>query len=150
MSNLKLNAISPVKTEKEGSARSDGKVNRQYYVATFSNPANPFGKTVSRTFWQQHSADGTTAEWKGADPVQVRPFLGKLIPGNIVAKTVEDYPIIGLGGEERYATSYTAVVLDGETVESVFKASGKIIVNETVSAAITTNEPALAFETTKS
>lgn len=141
MSNLKLNAISPVKTEKEGSVRTDGKINRQYYTATFSNPANPFGKTVSRTFWQQHSADGTTAEWKGGDPVQVRAFLGKLIPGSIVAKTVEPYEIIGLGGEVRYATTYTAVVLDGETVESVFKAQGKVIVTEAIAEMVTEEEP---------
>lgn len=122
MNTVKLNAISEVKTEKE---RSDAKVSRMYYTATFSNPANPFGKTVSRTFWQQHNADGSDASWKGGDPVQVRAFVGKTIPGSIVAANVEPYDIIGLGGEVRTATTYTTVVLDGELPESVFKSSGK-------------------------
>lgn len=124
MNTVKLNVISEVKTEKE---RSDAKVSRKYYTATFSNPANPFGKTISRTFWQQHNADGTKAEWKGADPVQVRAFIGKTIPGNIVAANVEPYDIIGLSGEARTATTYTTVVLDGELAETVFKSSGKVM-----------------------
>lgn len=123
MTNLKLVSITEPKAEK---ARVDEKVSRMYYTATFSNPLNPFGKTVSRTFWQQHNADGTQATWKGADPVQVRPFVGKLIPGQIVAANVEPYEIDGSTG--RTATTFTSVVLDGEIAEQVFKASGKVIV----------------------
>lgn len=127
MSTLKLVSVSEVKTEKEGSSRSDGKVNRQYYTAEFNNPANPFGKSVRRTFWQQHNADGTLAEWRGANPKDVSKFIGKEIPGRIVSGTTEAYEIISYGGEVREATTYTAVVLDGETPEAVFKASGKIL-----------------------
>ena len=123
MTNLKLVSITEPKTEKP---RVDEKVSRMYYTAIFSNPANPFSKTVSRTFWQQHNADGTKAAWKGADPVQVRPFVDKLIPGQIVAANVEPYEIDGSTG--RIATTFTSVVLDGEIAEQVFKASGKIIV----------------------
>jgi hypothetical protein len=125
MNQLKLVSISEVKTEK---ARVDEKVSRQYYTATFSNPANPFGRTVSRTFWQQHNADGTQATWKGANPSEVKQFIGKLIPGRIVSSKVEAYDITDSLGNIREASTYTAVVLDGETPEAVFKASGKVIV----------------------
>lgn len=125
MSTLKLVSISEVKTEKP---RIDEKVSREYYTAEFNNPANPFGKSVKRTFWQQHNADGTIAEWRGANPKDVAKFIGKEIPGRIVAGTVEPYAIVNpLTGEEREATTYTAVVLNGETPEAVFKASGKIL-----------------------
>lgn len=122
MSHLKLVSISEVKTEK---GRIDGKVSRQYYTAMFSNPSNPFAKTVSRTFWQQHNADGTSAEWRGANPSEVKTFIGKLIPGQIVSSQVEAYDITGNDGAIREANSYTTVVLDGENVVSVFKAAGK-------------------------
>lgn len=124
MSTLKLVAVSESKTEK---VRTDGKVSREYYTAEFNNPANPFGKSVRRTFWQQHNNDGTVAEWRGANPKDVSRFIGKEIPGRIVSGTTEAYEIISYGGEVREATTYTAVVLDGETPEAVFKASGKIL-----------------------
>ena len=130
MNNLLLVSVAPVKTET--SNRKDGKVSRQYYVASFANPANPFGKTVSRTFWQQHNADGTEATWKTANPELVKTFIGKLIPGQIVSSKVEEYDIVNQGtGEIRTASTYTAVVLEGETAQSVFKAAGKVMV-ETV------------------
>lgn len=140
MSHLKLISISPVKTEK---ARKDEKVSRQYYTAAFTNPANPFGKVVSRTFWQQHNADGTEATWKAADPALVKDFVGKLIPGQIVSSKVEEYDIVNEGtGEVRQASTYTAVVLEGETAQSVFKASGKVIVEAAEFIAATATEPA--------
>lgn len=122
MSHLKLVQISEVKTEKE---RVDGKVSRQYYTASFSNPSNPFLKTVSRVFWQQHNADGTSAEWRGANPSETRAMLGKLIPGQIVAAQVEAYDITGSDGAIREANSYTTVVFEGENPVAVFKAAGK-------------------------
>ena len=124
--NLQLVSISEVKTEKE---RVDGKVSRQYYTATFINPENPFSKAVSRVFWQQHNVEGTEATWKTANPDLVKKFVGKLIPGRIVSSVVEEYDIVNAGtGEVRTATTYTAVVLEGETAQAVFKAAGKTIV----------------------
>src|SRR5688572_3434199 len=125
MSTLKLISISDVKTEK---VRIDNKVSRQYYTAKFQNPANPFAKAVSRTFWQQHNADGTKAVWNGADPTVTKSFINKEIPASIVSRTVEPYEIEGADGTPREATTYTAVVMDGETPEAVFKANGKTIV----------------------
>jgi len=138
MSQLKLVSISEVKTEK---ARSDEKVSRQYYSATFSNPLNPFSRNIKRVFWQQHNADGTLAEWKGADPKDVKAFIGKNIPGAIVSSQVEEYEISTPGFEPRMANTYTTVVLDGETPQAVFKAAGKIIV-EAAEVAAKTTEPA--------
>ena len=139
MSHLQLVSISEVKTEK---VRIDNKVSRQYYTATFANPANPFGKTVSRTFWQQHNIEGTEATWKTANPSLVKTFIGKLVPGTIVSSKVEEYDIVNQGtGEVRTASTYTAVVLEGETAYSVFKAAGKIIV-ETVDSVAAASEVA--------
>lgn len=139
MSHLQLVSISEVKTEK---SRIDNKVSRQYYTATFANPANPFGKTVSRTFWQQHNIEGTEATWKTANPSLVKTFIGKLVPGTIVSSKVEEYDIVNQGtGEVRTASTYTAVVLEGETAYSVFKAAGKIIV-ETVDSVAAASEVA--------
>lgn len=139
MSQLKLVSISEVKTEKP---RSDEKVSRQYYSATFSNPLNPMLRTVSRTFWQQHNADGTAAEWKGADPKEVKTFIGKTIPGAIVSAVVEPYAIIdSRTTEERTATTFTTVVFEGETPQAVFKSLGKTIV-EAAEILSKVNEPA--------
>lgn len=125
MSQLKLVAISQIKTEKD---RSDSKISRQYYTAEFSNPANPFGKTVKRTFWQQHSTDGLSAEWRGGNPSEVKAFIGKLLPGKIVSSQVEAYDIADSLGNIREANTFTTVVLDGENNQSVFKSAGKTIV----------------------
>lgn len=138
MSTLKLLSISPVKTEKE---RVDSKVSRQYYTALFRNPANPFAKGVSRTFWQQHNADGTSAEWKGANPKEVMSFIGKEIPGKIVSRQVEAYDITDSTGAVREANSYTAVVMDGELETAVFKASGKTIIEAAPVIAAKIDEP---------
>ena len=93
---------------------------RSYYTATFQDPENPFGKAVSRNFWQQKNAAGEPV-WKGADPEQVKPFLKKLIPGYIATRKVEAYPVTGTDGVERSANIYTTVILGSELEEQVFK-----------------------------
>jgi hypothetical protein len=137
MNTVKLSSISDVRTEK---VRTDGKVSREYFTATFTNPANPFAKGVSRVFWQQHNADGTNAEWKGANPRDVKQFIGKEIPGYIAARQVEAYDITGVDGSVREANTYTTVVLDGEVEASVFKASGKTVLEAAPSMAVSTQE----------
>jgi hypothetical protein len=137
MNTLKLSSVTAPKTEK---SRVDGKVSRQYFTATFTNPANPFAKGVSRVFWQQHNADGTEATWKGANPKDVAAFVGKEIPGYIAARQVEAYDITSIDGSIREANSYTAVVLDGELETAVFKASGKVIVEIAPSILATSNQ----------
>ena len=116
---LKLVSISEVKTEK---VRTDGKASRQYYSAVFSDPNNPFAKTVQRNFFQQHNADGTEGIWKGGNPSEVKQFIGKTIPGEIVSETVEAYQIDG-----RSVGTYSTVVLSGENKATVFKSCGHVI-----------------------
>lgn len=99
------------------------KDNRSYYTATFQDPANPFAKTVSRNFWQQNNAAGEPV-WKGANPAEVKPFIGKTIPGFISTKKVEDYEIAAANGDIRTATTYTTVILGSELEEVVFKSLG--------------------------
>lgn len=117
---LKLIGITEVKSEKK---RSDKKVSRQYYTAEFADQSNPFAKTVKRNFFQTHNADGSAAEWRGASPEAVTPFIGKEIPGAIVSKAVEAYTI-GEGADQRDASTYTTIVLGNENIESVFKGLG--------------------------
>lgn len=117
---LVLLAISAISTEKE---RKDGKVSRQFYIAEFQDPNNPFSETRKRTIFQQHNADGTKASWRAGNPDQVKKFLGKEIPGEIVSENVPEYDIV-INGESRKANKYTTVVFSHETVESVFKAAG--------------------------
>lgn len=131
MKTVKLESLSEVKTAKD---------NRQYYTAEFSNPANPFGRTVSRNFWQQKNAAGEPV-WRGADPAKVKAFVGKTIPGSICAEKVEEYTIEITGQEPRPASTYTTVVLDGELKAAVFANLGHKLAEEA-----TVEAPAVAEE----
>lgn len=118
MSNiLKLVAVGEVKTAKDG---------RQYYKAEFGNPNNPFSGTRTRMFWQQFATvNGVkTPVWRGADPEVTKTFVGKTLTGKIVSADVEPFEIAIAGQEPRTVTTYTTVVLDGESTASVFKACG--------------------------
>lgn len=106
---LRLLSLGDVKTAKD---------QRQYYAATFQDPTNPFAKSISRIFWQQKNAAGD-AEWRGADPEAVKPFLGKLLPGYIATKKVEAFDING-----RQVDTYTTVILGSELESQIFKAMG--------------------------
>jgi len=117
MKKLILVSMSEVKTEK---TRTDGKVSRKYYTARFADASNPFAKGVQRNVFQAHSADGKTASWKGGNPDQVRSFIGKEIPGQMVNCTVEPYTI----GENKNITSYTTALLDGENIVAILKQAG--------------------------
>lgn len=108
---VRLKGISEVREAKDG---------RQFYLATFQDPSNPFGKTVTRTFWQQKDSAGQPV-WKGANPEEVKPFVGKLIPGYIKTAKVEAYEVTGSNGAVNMATTYTTVILGAELDEQVFK-----------------------------
>lgn len=108
---IRLTALGEVKVAKD---------ERSYYSATFQDPLNPFAKTVTRNFWQQKNQAGEPV-WKGADPAQVKPFVGKTIPGYIASRTVEPYAITGSDGVERTATIYTTVVFNTEVESAVFR-----------------------------
>lgn len=128
---LILVAMSAIASEK---VRKDGKVSRQFYTAEFSDPSNPFAKTVKRNFFQDHSADGKTAAWRGGNPETVKKFLNKEIPGSIVSKSVETYKVNEGQEDEREAKSFTTVILGNENEKSVFNTLGHPIVDATVVA----------------
>lgn len=109
MKTVKLVSTGEVKTATDG---------RQYYAASFQDPSNPFGKTVTRLFWQQKDAAGTPI-WKGGDPEVVKNFVNKTIPGEIKTAKVEAYDVNG-----NTATTYTTVLLGAELAEQVFKSLG--------------------------
>lgn len=109
----------------------EAKDGRSFYGASFQDPTNPFAKTVTRNFWQQKNSEGV-AVWKGADPTQVKPFVGKLLPGYIKTAKVTPYEVTGGDGEIRTANIYTTVVLGAELEEQVFKALNHPLLSETV------------------
>ena len=117
--------------------------NRQYYTATFQDPANPFAKETSRNFWQQLNNDGEGV-WKGANPTAVKAFVGKTIPGEIISAKVQPYNIIGAGGVEREASTYTTVILGSELAEVVFKAAGHEMIQAEVAFAAEEEELVIA------
>ena len=122
MKTVKLVSISEVKTEKQ---RTDGKISRKYYTAYFADAHNPFAKQVQRNIFQSHSTDGTVATWKSGDPMLVKSFVGKEIPGQFVNSTVETYKI-----DDRDVSTFTTVVLEGENVNTIFKQNGHPIVTK--------------------
>lgn len=117
-----------VKLESVGEVK-EARDTRKYYTANFSNPLNPFGKTVSRNFWQQKNAAGEPV-WRGADPAQVKPFIGRTIPGTFENRNVVPYSIQIAGQPDRTANTYPTVVLDGENIESVYKSVGHPLAEE--------------------
>lgn len=124
---LKLISISATKTEK---SRTDGKISRQYYTATFGDSENPFAASVIRNIFQSHVGDeGKTAIWRGGNPSEVAQFIGKTIPGAIVTKLVVPYTI-----GEKTVNKYTTVVYFNEDVATVFKSCGHPLVENAVVA----------------
>lgn len=111
MKTLRLVSVTEPREAKDG---------RSFYSAVFQDPSNPFAKTVTRNFWQQKNANGE-AVWRGADPAQVKPFIGKTLPGYISTKKVADYEVTTSQGEVRTANTYTTVILGSELEEQVFK-----------------------------
>lgn len=139
--------ITNVIAAKKEKNRVDGKISREYCGITFSEAisdgkgglyANPF-RTGFRNIFQNHSADGKSARWK-VTPAQLELLKDKslAIPGEIITKKVEKFPVLGADGKQNkdkqgnlvFADKYTAVVLEGESVEQVFSAAGHRIVGE--------------------
>ena len=122
---LSRNPDKPVIDDETG---VDGKLNqtsdgRGYCMAHFRDPNNPFAVLRTRVLQQQFDANGKPV-WKSATPAQLKAWIGKSIPGDFVTRTVEEYTVNG-----NSATTYTAVVLKGESISSIFKAAGHELVN---------------------
>lgn len=114
MKKLLILDVSSVKTEKE---RSDKKVSRKYVTIRFADKDNPLTSVGQRNFFQNHSADGTAAFWKGIDPSSLKK--GMELGGEIVRLECEAYEI-----GENTANSATLPILAGEHAPTVFKAQG--------------------------
>lgn len=127
---LKLVSMTEPRLEKGGQEREDGKKNRLFYTAVFADSRNPFIPTRKRNFFQDYTDwdKGDETVWKAGDPAIVSTFLGKPIPGTIKCYDVKDYTI---PGSDRVLSTYTTVVLEGESAESVLRQNSKeLIVGE--------------------
>jgi len=124
-------------------ALQTAKDSRQYYDAEFRDVANPFLPSKTRRFWQQLDGQGNPV-WKGANPDQVKSFLNKQIPGEILTLEVEPYEIDLDNGETRTVNTYTAVVMGGELPAAVFKSLGRTVVSNEAEAAAIVEEQAAA------
>lgn len=120
---LRIISISAVKTE---SARKDKKASRQYITVDFIDPTNPF-LTGKRNIFQNHSADGKSAFWKGLTPEGLAACKGNL-QGEIKTLNVKPYEITGADGQKRSVSTYKAVVFAHESDAQVAKAANHELV----------------------
>ena len=129
MKTVTLISIGTIKTEKE---RKDAKVSRKFYTAYFMDSTNPFAKPQQRNIFQLHvGEEGKEVAWKGGDPAIVSQFVGKQIPGEIVANiSVKPYELNG-----KMVTTTSCVLLDGEKLETILKqANHELAVNVAVAS----------------
>jgi len=122
LTSMRLSA-NPEATTVEDTDGIEGKLNltkdgRKYYIATFQDPTNPFGVERYRVISQQTDSAGN-AVWRSGNPAQIKQFVGKLIPGDIVSNEVEEYTV-----GDNTVNFYSCVVLKGENIETIFKQQG--------------------------
>ncbi len=119
---------------------------RKYFVATLSSG---FGqKPVKRTFWQQFKKDEKNVNipnsqyWERGSHSEALALMksGELIEGEKVTRTVKPYAI-GEGENSRMVDTYTTVIFPGETVDNVFAANDKEIIDLTTGQIV--NETAI-------
>lgn len=123
LTGIKLSSSANAKVTDSNYEKLGNKINltsddREYYIASFQDPTNPFGIERNRVFSQVSNSEGVK-EWRGAHPSVIQNFVGKSVPAEIVTRKVPPY-VIG----ERTLTTYTCVVLKSESIESVFRANG--------------------------
>jgi hypothetical protein len=95
---------------------------RKFYSVEFQDATNMFAEKRSRNMWQQKNAAGENV-WKIITPTEAKALIGKLIPGQIVTKSVMPYEIANEStGEVRTVNSYSSVVLGHEDVDATFAA----------------------------
>ena len=119
----------------------NGKINessdgRKYYLAIFQDLDNPFQATRFRVISQQFDSSGNSI-WKGGDPSMIKNYVGKALPGAIVTKEVEAYPVTSQDGTQREVTSYTCVALKGENIVQLFSRAGHTLTSEATSSEAT-------------
>jgi hypothetical protein len=127
---LKVHSVSTVKTEK---SRKDGKKSREYVTVNVAD-SNPFSRFGTKLFpvniFQSTTRKGENT-WGAVNPLALKAFEGKEIPGDIQTIEVEPYSI-GEGEQARIATHYSCAVLAGYTAEQIAKNNGMKLKGEAV------------------
>lgn len=116
MSNqIKVVAVSEEKLAKDG---------RAFYTITVQDATNVFAPQRTRNMWQQRDAQGNPV-WRIPNADQAKALIGKLIPGQIISKTVVPFEITNEEtGEVRTVNSCTSVIFGHEDVNATFAAFG--------------------------
>jgi hypothetical protein len=118
-----LKSITECKTAKDG---------RLYFTAEFKSGSNPFLPSVRRMFSQTKDSNGAWY-WKAANPDDIKVFIGKALPGEIITKKVVPYTIEDSDPTKpaREVDNYTTVIFAGEEASKVLRSMGHILDNET-------------------
>ena len=115
MNQIKVIAVSEEKTAKDG---------RKFYTITVQDATNMFAPQRTRNMWQQRDAQNNPV-WRIPNAEQAKALIGKLLPGQIVTKSVVAFEIANpVTGEIRTVNSYTSVVFGHEDVDATFAAFG--------------------------
>lgn len=103
------------KKEKE---RTDKKISRSYYNATFISMENiNAARTV--TMWQSHTSDGQGLVWKALNPVIAGKMVGGNLEGYIAKVTFNDSYEIDINGEKRMVDNTTMFIPNLEVLEDL-------------------------------
>lgn len=134
MSNqIKVVAVSEEKTAKDG---------RKFYTITVQDATNPFAPQRTRNMWQQMDASNNPV-WRIPNGEQAKALVGKLIPGQIITKSVVAFDIVNEStGEARTVNSYSSVVFGHEDVDATFAAFGHPVLGSAQAEKLT---PSAAF-----
>lgn len=103
----------------------NGKINvtsdgRQFYLIEFTDPMNPFQKSIVYTAAQNSGGPGGQAQWRIADPETIGHLKGQMVPGAIITKQVPAYEIQRSDGSTYTANTATVVVLGNESIRAAF------------------------------
>jgi hypothetical protein len=149
MSNVKLvnvrlsgNSETTVVNSTEG---VNGKCNQTadgalFCVLELEDRSNPFlVRRATKSIFQQKDNDGKY-RWRGATPKEFSKLVGQPIPGSFETRGVEGYMING-----NLCHTYTSFVTPNETVETVFKAAGHVLLHvDTETGEVTSNAATMA------
>ena len=134
MSNqIKVVAVSEEKEAKDG---------RKFYTITIQDATNFFAPQRTRNMWQQMDSTNTPV-WRIPNGTEAKALVGKLIPGQIITKSVVAFDIVNEStGEARTVNSYSSVVFGHEDVDATFAAFGHPVLGSAQAEKLT---PSAAF-----
>lgn len=106
-----------VMTKKEKD-RTDKKVSRSYYNATFISMEN-INSARTVTMWQSHTSDGQGLVWKALNPVIAGKMVGSSLEGYIAKVKFKDEYEIDINGEKRMVDNTTMFIPNLEVLEDL-------------------------------